>query len=200
MRISRITQQAKRPDRYSVYLEGKYAFSLAKDQLAELGLKIDDDIDPAKIKQYKTHSSFGKLRDRTYRWLAIRLRSRQEIVDYLKRKTDDDEQRQKLLELLSEQGYIDDAKFAEAWIRHRTFIKPMASYRLKQELLHKRVPLEVIEDKLGEFELDDVTAARQLIAKKARRYPDRQKLMAYLVRQGFSYDVIKRALAVETEE
>lgn len=200
MRISSITQQIKRPDRFSIYLEGKYAFSLARDQFTKLGLKVGDEVDLQKIEQYKADSSFGKLRDKTYNWLSIRLRSQQEIVDYLKRKTDDEIQRQRVLALLAKQGYIDDAKFAAAWIRHRTFIKPMSKYRLKQELLQKRVPLTVIEDTLGEFELDDVTTLRQLIAKKTHRYPDKQKLMAYLARQGFSYDTIKQALTFGGED
>lgn len=199
MRVTDIKQQTRRPDRFSVYVDDKYAFSLARDQLVELRLKVGDEVDPQQVEQFKSDSNFGKLRDNTYRWLAIRLRSEREVVDYLKRKTDDENQRQKLLEFLAEQGYVDDAKFAEAWIRHRTLMKPMARYRLKQELIQKRVPMEIIEGKLSEFELDDVAAARQLIGRKAHRYPDRQKLMAYLVRQGFSYDVIKQALNLEAE-
>ncbi len=41
---------------------------------------------------------------------------------------------------------------------------------------------------------DELQALRDLIAKKQARYPDSQKFMAFLVRQGFSYDDVKQAL------
>lgn len=200
MKITRIQQQVKRTNRFSVYVDGKYAFSLAQDQLAELGLKVGEEIDTIQVKQYLTDSAFGKLRDQVYNWLSIRLRSRWELEDYLKRKTDDESLMRRLMTLLEEQEYVDDSKFADAWIRHKTLIKPMSKLRLKHELLQKRIPLEIIEDKLADEKLDDTAAVRQLIARRGRRYPDKQKLMAFLARQGFDYGTIKDALAEESEQ
>ena len=39
-----------------------------------------------------------------------------------------------------------------------------------------------------------------MIAKKRSKYPDEQKFMQYLARQGFGYDAIKSALATADEE
>jgi hypothetical protein len=75
MKITRLQLQTKRPDRVSVYVDGKYNFSLARDQLAGLDLKVGQTIEPKTIQRYLDDSAFGKLRDQTYRWLAIRLRS-----------------------------------------------------------------------------------------------------------------------------
>ncbi len=197
MKITGLKQQVKRPDRMSVYVDGKYVFSLAKDQLAKLGLKTGQIVDPIQIKNYLADSSFGKLRDQTYRWLAIRQRSEWEVQTYLRRKTKDEAQQRRLMALLTEQGYINDSKFAAAWIRHRNLIKPRSSYRLKQELLQKRLPMEVISQALAEQPQDDVSAIRELVAKRGHRYADRQKLMAFLARQGFRYDDIKTALTEE---
>lgn len=194
MKITRLQPQTKRTDRVSVYVGGKYAFSLANDQVAELGLEVGQEIDTDKIKRYLAESDFGKLRDKTYRWLAIRLRSRWEIESYLDKKTKDEAAKSRLLTLLVEQGYVDDSKFAQAWIRHRNLIKPMSEYRLKQELLQKRLPMEIIEEALIQQPQDDVEAIRQLVTKRGHRYPDRQKLLAYLSRQGFRYHDIKQAL------
>lgn len=197
MKITGLKQQVKRPDRVSVYVDGKYSFSLAKDQMSGLGLKTGQDVDPEQVKNYLADSAFGKLRDQAYRWLAIRLRSEWEVQTYLDRKSQDEAQKQRLLTLLNEQGYVDDKKFADAWIRHRNLIKPMSNYRLKQELLQKRLPMEVINEALIEQPQDDVAAIKQLVAKRGHRYSDQQKLMAYLARQGFRYDDIKTALTEE---
>lgn len=198
--ITEISQQIKRTDRLSVYLDGKYSFSLAKDQLPQLGLKLGQQLSQEKIDELKGASTFGKLRDQVYNWLSIRLRSRWEVEDYLRHKTEDESLRSRLLSLLEEQGYIDDIKFAGAWIRHRNLIKPMSKRRLKQELLVKRIPMEIIDDSLSEQAIDDQTAIKELIAKRGHRYPDKQKLMAFLARQGFDYGTIKEALNEESQD
>lgn len=200
MKITHIKPQVKRQDRVSVYLDGKYAFSLAKDQLADLNLKEGQEINSGRIEQYLADSAFGKLRDQVYNWLSIRLRSRWEVEDYLRHKTEDESLRSQLLSLLEEQGYIDDIKFAGAWIRHRNLIKPMSKRRLKQELLVKRIPMEIIDDSLSEQAIDDQTAIKELIAKRGHRYPDKQKFMAFLARQGFDYGTIKEALNEESQD
>lgn len=198
--ITEISQQIKRTDRLSVYLDGKYSFSLAKDQLPQLGLKLGQQLSQEKIDELKGASTFGKLRDQVYNWLSIRLRSRWEVEDYLRHKTEDESLRSQLLSLLEEQGYIDDIKFAGAWIRHRNLIKPMSKRRLKQELLVKRIPMEIIDDSLSEQAIDDQTAIKELIAKRGHRYPDKQKFMAFLARQGFDYGTIKEALNEESQD
>lgn len=195
--ISDIKPQVKRHGRYSIYVGGKYRFSLARDQLAKLGLKVGQELSEDDIIKLKDHAGFGKLRDLTYKWLSLRLRSEYEIDQYLKRKTGDEDLIKRLKTELKLYNYIDDTKFSQAWIGSRRAIKPIARYRLKQELRQKRVPLEIIDQSLEGAGLDDVAAAREIIARRGARYGDQRKLMAYLSRQGFSYDTIKRALSDE---
>ena len=195
--ISYIKQQVKRENRFSVYVDGKYVFSLARDQLVQLGLKVGQDLSSDDVSRFKEASSLGKLRDLTYKWLSIRPRSDFEISQYLNRKTDDTELVEKIKQELKDYGYINDNKFAEAWVRGRTATKPMSSYRLRQELIQKRVPKEVINEVIGSSSHDDLAAAKEVVAKRSTRYKDKQKLMAYMSRQGFSYDVIKQALETD---
>jgi regulatory protein len=62
------------------------------------------------------------------------------------------------------------------------------------ELKQKHVSEDVIRQTLEEDETDERDQLKALIAKKRGRYPDRQKLMQYLARQGFRFDDIKSAL------
>jgi len=176
-------------------VDGKYSFSLARDQLAQSGLKTGQAMSPADVERLKDTASFGKLRDLSYKWLGLRLRSEYEIDEYLKRKTADNQLAKRLKEELKLYNYVDDDKFASAWISSRRAVKPASKYRLKRELLQKRVPLEIIDQQLDQAGLDDIAAARDIISRRRARYADERKLMAYLARQGFSYDTIKQALA-----
>jgi SOS response regulatory protein OraA/RecX len=74
-------------------------------------------------------------------------------------------------------------------------LKKGASRRkLEAELRAKGVDLQIIEKHLADSVRTDEDELQKVIAKKAGRYSDPQKLMQYLARQGFSYDDIKTAL------
>ena len=96
---------------------------------------------------------------------------------------------------LLEKGYIDDEKFARFWIENRNQTKGTSRRKLTAELRAKGVESSLIERLLGESERNDEDELQKIIAKKRNRYPDEQKFMQYLARQGFSYDDIKQALS-----
>ena len=53
----------------------------------------------------------------------------------------------------------------------------------------------MINQALAHSARTDKDELAKMIAKKRSRYPDEQKLIAYLLRQGFAYDDIRAALA-----
>jgi regulatory protein len=101
---------------------------------------------------------------------------------------------------LSEKGYIDDDKFTRYWVENRSLTKGASQRKLTAELRTKGVDSSIIERHLADSERTDQDELQKLITKKRPRYPDEQKLMQYLARQGFSYDDIKQALAGEGED
>jgi SOS response regulatory protein OraA/RecX len=66
--------------------------------------------------------------------------------------------------------------------------------RLRLELAQKGVEKEIVERVIAENIRSDEEELQKIIAKKRYRYPDQQKFMQYLARQGFSFDDIKAAL------
>ena len=94
---------------------------------------------------------------------------------------------------------LDDASFARSWVANRRLLKSVSKRRLMQELKQKHIADDIIRAVLEDDEADDRTELRELVAKKRARYPDNQKLMQYLARQGFGFDDIKSVLAEETD-
>jgi len=199
MIITAIRQQKRLKGRYSIYIDGKYTFSLSADTLLDEGLYSGQEIDEAQLKAYKKLSTDDKAYSLALAYVARRMRSRWEIADYFRRKEYDGALSVQLLERLERIGLVDDRKFAEAWVRNRRLLKPVSKRRLVQELRQKHVADEAIDQALQEDEGDERTVLRELIAKRRRqpRYQDDHKLMQYLARQGFSYDDIKAVLNEE---
>jgi len=195
-KITNIKQQVKNRDRVSVFVDGKYSFSLSTWQFAGAGLKLNVEISDEDLAKLKADSDYGKFYDRTLMWALLRPRSSWEVQDYLRRKTDDEGFRSSIYEQLANKGYINDEDFAERWVNNRRLLKSVSKLKLRQELLKKRVPKEIIDQTLGADATDEVEVLKVLIKKKRRitRYQDDKKLTEYLMRQGFRYGDVKEAI------
>lgn len=202
MRITDIKQQAKRAGRYSIYADGKYAFSLSENELLQSGIRIGQEYTADEFAKLQQTAVEDKAHMRALDLLARRMRSEWELRDYLKRKEYEPDVIDRTVVRLSARGYVDDKKFAELWVSNRRLLKATSRRRLQQELKQKRVPDAVIGEVLAEDETDERQVLRQLVAKKRTqpRYQDQQKLMAYLMRQGFSYDDVKATMQYEDVE
>lgn len=196
-RVTAIKQQVKRADRYSIFVNSTYCCSLSETGLLESGLRIGQELNPEQLQALHEKAQSDKAYDRSLQLIARRPRSEWEVRQYLLRKSYDEQIIYDTIEHLRERKFINDVSFARAWVNNRRLLKPISKRKLRQELLQKRVPEEVIIDCLTLDETDDKTVLEQLIRQKQKqtRYQDRQKLMQYLSRQGFSYGDIKETLA-----
>lgn len=197
MKITNIKQQVKRKSRYSIYLDGKYSFSLSENELIQSGIRIGRDFSEAELEELQRVAVLDKAQMRAFDYLSRRPRSEWEVRDYLKRKDYDSPTIDIILNKLSDYGYIDDVKFAQAWINNRRLLKPTSLRRLRLELMQKHVSKEAVEKALETDEGNEKEALKDLIEKKRHqtRYQDEQKLIAYLIRQGFNYSDIKEVLS-----
>lgn len=200
MKITDIKQQVKRADRYSVYIDGKYSFSLSESELLNLSLRVGQEISKQDLESLRQTATEDKAYDSTLNLIMRRQRSEWEIETYLKRKKYEHEIITKTIGRLKEKGYLNDLAFAKAWVRNRRLLKSTSKRKLQLELRQKRVADEAIagaiEEETGH---DEQAMIKEIIAKKRAqtRYGDEQKLIAYLARQGFGYGDIKQALSEE---
>jgi len=207
MKITALKTQVRDKSRVNVFVDGKYSFSLDITQVAELGIKSGKEYDEAELAALKNESQFGKLYMRSLEYVLTRPRSQREMRDYLYRKTRDTRMKdgvikegvsveltERVFNRLDEKGYLNDEKFAQFWVENRNLRKGSSARKLQSELRAKGVEAAIIERTLADSERSDTEEIEKVITKKAARYDDEQKLIAYLMRQGFSYDAIKQAL------
>lgn len=194
MKITKIQPAVKTAGRYNIFVDEAYSFSLEESQLLQLKLKTGVEIDEKQIEHFKTESEFGKSYARALELILRRPRSKREMNDYAKRKKWDTELTNRVLEKLSEKGYVDDQKFAQFWLKARVASKPISKRKLQSELLQKGIANDIIEETLVDYTNEQESDALvALIQKKQKKYPDQQKFMAYLASQGFGYSDIKDA-------
>lgn len=212
MKVTGISAQVKDKNRVNILIDGAYRFSLDIFQVGELGIRIGKEYSEAELIELETESQFGKLYGRALEYCMMRPHSAKEVRDYLYRKTRSTTTRSRrtgevverpgvsqvvadrVYERLVEKGYVDDERFARYWVENRSQTKGASQRKLRLELRAKGVDTSLVDRLLRETERSDAGEIQKVIAKKQRLYPDRQKFIQYLMRQGFMYDDIVSAL------
>lgn len=192
-KITKLKQGVKNPERINVFINNEFSFSLDEVQIVDLGIKVGRIISSKELSELKKEGEFSKLYQRTLEWVLMRPRSVRETKDYLYRKLgkNNETNAKRIIERLSSRGYLDDEKFARWYVENRFLKKGISQKRLTVELVKKGVEKTVIDEVLDTR--NDEEEVLKIIEKKRKKY-DKEKMMAYLCRQGFSYDLVKEMM------
>ena len=208
-RVTDLRAAVRDENRVNVYIDDKFYCSLDISQVVDLNVKIGRTFSDAELTELKHASDFGKFYARALEFALMRPHSIKEIRDYLKRKTLSKTVRVKnrktgeyqtkvregydasfiplVMERLDQHGYLDDERFARLWVENRNTKKGISAKKLRLELTEKGVSSQIIDDVLSDTGRNEREELQKVIARKANKYPDQQKLIQYLVRQGFNY-------------
>jgi regulatory protein len=192
LEITDLRQGVKKPNRVNVFVDGKFSFSLDIAQVVDLGIKVGLALSAEKLEELKRASEFGKLYQRALEWALVRPRSEKEVRDYLYKKVFERKLDKSYIDLivarLKEKKYLDDTVFAKYYVENRFVKKGISRRRLSLELVKKGVAKEIIAEVLdGRNDEEEIL---KMIAKKRARYDD-EKLINYLCRQGFSFELVR---------
>lgn len=202
-RITNLKEGVRNPERVNVYVNDKFAFSLDISQVVDLKVKVGRVISDTELEEFKKASEFGKLYQRTLEWVLMRPRSMKECQDYLYKKIYEKKMDKKYIDLIIDKlrakGYLDDVRFAEYYVENRFVKKGVSVKRLKMELAKKGVSKDIIEEVLAGSGRNDREEIIKMITKKRARYDD-EKLIQYLCRQGFSYQLSKELVEASSSD
>lgn len=195
-KITALKAQKRNPKRVNVYLDGRYAFSLAAIEAAKLrrGQVLSDE----DIERLEERDSFEKARNRALRFLSYRPRSEAEVRRYLRDKGVTSAVEEEIIERLTRAKLLDDVAFARYWVENRERFKPRGVRMLRYELRQKGVDDKTIAQALAD--LDEKESAYRAATQRGRRLAHldqvsfRRKLSAYLQRRGFPYRVVNPAV------
>jgi regulatory protein len=195
-KVTALKAQKRNRQRINVYLDGEYAFGLARIVAAWLyiGQEISDD----KIAQLLDDDARESAYQRALRFMDYRPRTEQEIRQKLAEQAVSEEVAATVIERLKDNGLIDDARFARMWVDNRSELHPRSQRYLRFELQRRGVDPQEIEEALEA--VDNEAMAYRAATKQARKYKDldrrvfRQKLTNYLAQRGFNYDTCTQVI------
>lgn len=210
--ITSIETQVKNPKRFNVFIDGKFALGADEDLIVNYRLIKSKEISSEDLEKLLFEAEVGKLMDRIYNLLSVRIRSEKEIRDYLKnlsfkRKINDrDEISEQVVDLLIERligkDLINDLQFAQEWVTSRRNSKKKGVRAVKMELMQKGIDREIIEQVLSEQVTEDseLELAKQALQRKLNSWNNlpplefKKKVYGLLFRKGFSASIIEEVI------
>jgi len=136
-------------------------------------------------------------------WLALNRRdhTEAEMARVLTRKRVDPETIEAVVVELREQGYLDDARYAQRFAEDRRRLDAWGPERIERQLAERGVAREHIDAALGPP--DEAAQLEEALALLARRFPappatprERDRALGVLVRKGYAlelaYDAVRR--------
>jgi regulatory protein len=147
--------------------------------------------------KYNNVDYLGKAKNYAFLLLKFRLRSEKEIYERLKRKKFAEEIIRQTLSFLKDKGFIDDRLFAKNWAESR-IKKPLGLRRIRAELKLKGIDKEIIDSEISRIKQDysevvlveKIAKARFDKSKGIEPQNAKRRVYAYLLRRGFSPDVV----------
>ncbi|MGD8625720.1 MAG: RecX family transcriptional regulator [Anaerolineae bacterium] len=191
--ITALKYQKKNQNRVNVYLDGRFA--LGVPDIVAATLKVGQELSEAEIEALKKEGDVETAYGRTLDYLSYRPRSRNEVVRYLQKRDMGEQEIELVLERLERAGLVDDEEFARFWVENRERFRPRGLRALRYELRQKGVSDRIIDRAVAEVDVSD--SAYRSAEKKARQWSHldyntfRRKLVAYLSRRGFNYEVAR---------
>lgn len=145
------------------------------------------------------------------RMLTAAPRTRAELAGALAKREIPDEVADRVLDRFTEVGLVDDAAYADAWVRSRHTGRGLARRALSQELRRRGVDDEVVRDAVEKLDPEEELAtARALVARKlpGTRGLDRprrmRRLAGMLARKGYppgvAMRVVEEAIGAEDDD
>lgn len=203
MKITAILPQPLHPERVNVHVDGAFRLALAAELVLAEPLRVGDEVDDARLAALEEKDGAWKARDAALSLLSHRARSAAELTRRLRRKGFDGEVAEETVGRLGELGMVDDAAFAESFVRDRVRLRPQGKRRLASELRARGVDAETASAAIGEvMEGENATELDLARAAAARWKPRpgedparaRRRLHGFLARRGFGGDAVRAVL------
>lgn len=167
-----------------IYFDDFFYLDLNKQTIQEFDLRNRDEITQEEYRELIRR----RAESMSYFLLAKKEYSERELYQKLLSKYKEREIIKSVIEKLIELGYLNDYDYAESYINSHSYSKKKMEFML----LQKGISLDIIKDLLDSSEFQEIDEIKKQWKKLGNR--DEDKKILSLMRKGFSYSDIQRAI------
>ena len=193
MIVTNIEQIGK--EKFKVSTDEDTTYILYKSELRKYAVRENEELDYLKIEEMLEKKAKKKVLD----WLKFSDRTKDELLNKLHQAGYSKEIAEKAVAYADSYGYLDNQRYGRNYVEYKG--KSKSRRQLEMELKNKGLSKEQIEQSLEECQYDEEEALNKAFQKKlgfrqieGMEYEEKQKIAAYLLRKGFSFEKIRHIL------
>lgn len=194
MKIVKYTRLAS--GKYKVLFNNKKELILYERVIIDTNLLYKKEITSEEYNNLVSLNNYQDIYNKVIKYIGIRLRSKKEITDYLKKMDLSTEVIDDILNKLITNKYIDDERFSQAYIKDKYNFSNNGPYKIINEL----VKLGIDKDMAYTYTFDIITNEEEKINKLINKYVKsdkkhdwyylRNKIYNNLINLGYSKEIV----------
>ena len=192
-----ISSQKGRGTKIHLLIDGEYKITTDIEFWSINSVADGTDLSEEEWEELVSAVNYRKAFNKCADYLSRRSHSEKELLDKVIKGGVDRDSAVKAIERFKELGYINDRDFAFEYTEYLLNSKRYSLNRVKQELYYKGISKDIISEVIDGIETDQAQTVINIINKsyvrKLNEEGGREKVIAALMRRGFSYSDIKEA-------
>lgn len=187
--------------KYRLYLDNGEVIDTYDEVILKNDLLLKKELDTYLYQKVINESKIQEYYNACIKYIAVRVRSTKEIIDYLKRKNVEDEDIYYIVDKLTKEKFLDDNLFCECFIKDKLKFTSMGEYKIIYELKKHNIDPKIIEQNRYLIS-EDILIAKidKIITKqinsnhKLDKQKLRNKLYNHLLNAGYTSSLIVQRL------
>ena len=127
-----------------------------------------------------------------------------EMLEKMRRWELDDEAQARVMQRLVSERYVDDERYARAFVKDKVRYNKWGRRKVEQALWQKHIDEDIRQQVLDEIDDEEYISVLRPLLKQKRRstkaandYQLNQKLMRFALGRGFTFDIIRQCIDIE---
>lgn len=193
LKIEKIKKSGKK---YKIAFDNNQEITTYDEVILENGLLYHNEVDSDLLNKINKDNDYYDVYYKVIRFIANKLRSRKEIIEFLSKYALKDSDMQNILTKLVELGLLNDTNFAHAYTSDKFYLSSYGPYKIRKELVEHDIDSSIIEGALSTLKDEDIKIkAEKLIKKKVShsKYSGnylKQKIINEMYNLGYDKELV----------
>lgn len=187
-------------NKYKIYFDNE-SLIVYEDVILKYNLLYKKDIDNDLLIEINKENYKSSIYDVSIKYISVRMRSKKELEEYLKKKKYDQKDIEETIKRLQSQNLLNDEKFAKSYINDKLYLTNYGLTKIKNDLLKlgveeyiidaivNNIDLQVINDKLSKIIDKELKINSKLPTNKLNN-----KIINRCINLGYNYEDILNIL------
>lgn len=197
----KVLKYKKIKNKYRVYFDNDIKIDLNDNIILKYELLLKKEIDNNTFDQLVLDNNKEDIYNKAVNYISIKIRSKEEIYNYLNKKGYDKEDINNAINRLEKNNLINDDLYIKSYIHDRFYLSSDGLNKIKNNLINLRLDESIIDKYIDEIDRKDILdKLNKLVDKKIKSSKNysgnilKLRLVNYFYELGYSKDDIEEVL------